>query len=56
MDTYAVIESGIVVNTILWDGLSDWTPPPESIAVDISGNPGVSIGYTYAGGVFSAPA
>ena len=24
---YAIIRDGIVENIILWDGVSDWTPP-----------------------------
>jgi hypothetical protein len=50
---YAIISStGLVVNTIEWDGATFWQPPAGHIAVatDEAG-----IGYTYANGTFTAP-
>ncbi|AMO79706.1 hypothetical protein [Obesumbacterium proteus] len=53
---YAVIESGIVVNIVMWDGASDWAPPDGSEEVKIPAGTIAGIGYTYAAGVFTAPA
>ena len=30
---YVIVEDGVVVNVILWDGVSDWTPPEGCTAV-----------------------
>ncbi|MDT4813623.1 hypothetical protein FQZ97_466130 [compost metagenome] len=32
-DRYLVIQDDVVVNVVLWDGASDWTPPEGSEAV-----------------------
>ena len=33
MKTYAVVdESGMVINVIVWDGVSDWHPPARCFA------------------------
>lgn len=54
MKNYAVIniETGLVENTVVLDGVSEWTPPDGTIVVqsDIA-----SIGWSYADGVFSPP-
>jgi hypothetical protein len=50
---YAIISStGLVVNTIEWDGATFWQPPAghTAIATDEAG-----IGWTYANGTFIAP-
>ena len=50
---YAIISStGLVVNTIEWDGATFWRPPTghTAVATDEAG-----IGWTYADGVFIAP-
>jgi hypothetical protein len=52
---YAIIENGIVVNTIEWDGSTPWEAPAGSTIVQIPDGAYVGIGSTYAGGVFSAP-
>nr|WP_198039366.1 hypothetical protein [Paraburkholderia sp. SOS3] len=53
--TYALVENGIVVNTIVWDGdTQDWSPQSGQTAVLVPANAGpVSIGWTYSNGVFS---
>jgi hypothetical protein len=56
LQTYAVVAGGVVVNTILWDGISDWAPPEGSQAVVIPTGTYAGIGSTYTDGVFSAPA
>lgn len=55
MNTYAIIENGIVVNLVVWDGVSKWSPPAGSTAILIPADTSVSIGYTYNGTTFSAP-
>lgn len=54
---YALIENGVVVNTIVWDGnTADWTPPAGQIAVLVRPEDGsVSIGWLYDGSHFSDP-
>jgi hypothetical protein len=56
MDNYAVVnsETGIVENTVIWDGVegSGWAPPEGCIAVE---SDVASIGWTYANGLFAAP-
>jgi hypothetical protein len=50
---YAIISStGLVVNTIEWDGATFWQPPAGHIAVATTE---AGIGYTYANGTFTAP-
>lgn len=49
--TYAIVNSsGEIVNIILWDGQSDWTPPPDCQAIQ---SDAAQIGGTYLNGVFS---
>lgn len=48
---YAVIENGVVVNTVLWDGTTAWSPPGLVLPIEDT----VSIGFLYADGVFTAP-
>lgn len=52
---YAIVENGIVVNTIVWDGQSEWTPPPGSTVVLIPDGAYVGIGSTYSNGQFGPP-
>lgn len=54
--SYAVIENGMVVNVIVWDGEAEFTVPDNHQLInisDISDQPG--IGWVYSGGVFTAP-
>jgi hypothetical protein len=44
---WAVIDGGLVVNTVVWDGVSDWTPPEGTILESLSDWPHVGIGWTY---------
>lgn len=52
VNKYAVIEGGIVVNLIVWDGKS--ALPPES-GEPVAAGDGVSIGWGYNGSEFSSP-
>lgn len=54
--SYAVIENGMVVNVIVWDGEDEFTVPDNLQLInisDISELPG--IGWAYSDGVFTAP-
>ena len=53
--SYAVIENGMVVNVIVWDGEAEFTVPDNQQLIDISDiseHPG--IGWGYSDGVFTA--
>lgn len=54
---YAVVENGVVVNIVLWDGNTEtWQPPTGTTAVEITDATGPAyIGGTYANGVFAMP-
>lgn len=53
---YAVIDgNGLIVNTILWDGNSGWTPPDGMTTQPIGDLP-VGIGWSYINGEFIPPA
>ncbi|MFL9904228.1 hypothetical protein PQR71_39925 [Paraburkholderia fungorum] len=51
---YALVNNGTVVNVIAWDGASPYAPPSGETVVPVPGNAG--IGWSYASGMFSAPA
>ncbi|EFO0655468.1 phage tail protein [Escherichia coli] len=54
--SYAVIENGMVVNVIVWDGEAAFTVPDNQQLInisDISAQPG--IGWAYSDGGFTAP-
>ena len=53
MSTYLVIKDNKVVNTVVWDGESDWTPP-EGTTVELAPS-GVVIGWTRVAGNWVAP-
>ena len=58
MIRYAIINTStnIVENVILWDGVSDWTPPDDHIAVNAEDTI-VGPKWTHnSDGTFSAPA
>lgn len=50
---YALVESDVVVNVILWDGKGEqfdgW------LYIELDEDSIVGVGYTYSGGVFSPP-
>jgi hypothetical protein len=55
LQIYAVVQNGVVVNTALWDGVSEWTLPTGTQAVAIPSGTVTGIDATYSGGVFGAP-
>lgn len=52
---YAIVQNGVVVNTIEWDGSSAWTPPAGASVVKIPDGAYVGIGSAYDGKTFGAP-
>ena len=53
MNGYLVIKDNTVINTVVWDGVSDWTPP-EGTTVELA-PAHVGIGWTRVGGNWIAP-
>lgn len=54
--TYLVIDSsGLVVNTIIWDGKSTWAPPEGHQAIKLPKNSEAGIGWSYIDGQFTPP-
>lgn len=49
---YAVVVDGVVVNLVVWDGISDWKPV-QGEAVLTDGD--VGIGWGYVNGEFINP-
>ena len=49
---YAVVQDGVVVNVVMWDGVSEWAPPAACTVVQ---SDTASIGDAYDGEKF-APA
>jgi hypothetical protein len=44
---WAVIDGDTVVNTVVWDGESEWTPPEGTLLESLAEWPHVGIGWTY---------
>jgi hypothetical protein len=56
MANYALVENGVVQNTIVWDGNTEtWQPPSDMIAVPIPEGAVVDIGGKYSDGEFLPP-
>ena len=53
MNGYLIIKDEQVINTVLWDGVADWTPP-EGTTVELA-PAHVGIGWTRVGGEWIAP-
>lgn len=54
--TYLVVNlDGLIVNTVLWDGKSTWSPLEGHQAVKLPKDSVAGIGWTYADGVFTPP-
>ena len=49
---WAVIDVDTVVNTVVWDGVSDWTPPDGTTLVSLAEHPHVGIGWDFVDGEF----
>jgi hypothetical protein len=56
ISTYAIVENGVVTNTVLWDGNTEnWQPPPESTANLLPEGSPVCQGYMFDGNNYTAP-
>ena len=49
---WAVIDGDVVVNTVVWDGESDWTAPEGTTLVSLAEHPHVGIGWDFVDGEF----
>lgn len=54
MNNYAIIQSGKVMNIVIWDGGDGWSPPDGSTAVQLPEGAPVDIGWSYDGTKFTA--
>lgn len=52
MARYAVVENGVVINLVEWDGNSTWSAPTDAVIVAARPDAVVDIGYRYADGNF----
>lgn len=52
MNRYALVKDGFVVNTIIWDGESEWSPGEGVTAIPLDDSDAVSIGDSYDGSKF----
>lgn len=48
MNRYAVIENGVVINVVIWDGVSEWAGADQSVPCGEQ----VKIGDSYSEGQF----
>lgn len=57
LEGYAVVKDGVVINTIVWDGVTNWEIPDGCIVVRAitNGAPVAGIGWTYSNGQFTPP-
>lgn len=55
MANYAIVENGVVVNIVIWDGVAEWSPNTGQTAVEIKDGDEVGIGYSFIDGEFVAP-
>jgi hypothetical protein len=55
MDNYAIVQNGLVVSIVIWDGETEWTPGDGAQAVLIPVGLFVDIGFAYDGSRFIAP-
>ena len=44
---YALILNGIVQTIIIWDGIAEWSPPPESLLILLNENEECAPCYIY---------
>lgn len=53
---YAIVQDGVVVNVVMWDGNTDtWSPQENQTTIELT-DASVGIGDTYSKGVFERPA
>lgn len=57
MTVYAIVENGVVINTVVWDGnAATWSPPDGTTAQPLSDGSPVCVGYAWNGSTYTAPA
>jgi hypothetical protein len=54
MNKYAIVLEDQVLNVVVWDGESTWTPPAGATLVEVTGVP-CGPGWTYTLGAFVPP-
>jgi len=54
MSKYAIIDNGVVINIVVWDGVAAWSPESGK-PVEIKDSVFVDIGYLYSNEQFTAP-
>lgn len=50
---HLVLSDGVVVNRVLWDGVSPWEPPPGTELAPAEG--GADVGWRRSGGIWHPP-
>ncbi len=55
MANYVIVENGVVVNIVIWDGEAEWSPNSGQTAAEIKDGVEVDIGYSFIDGKFVAP-
>lgn len=53
---YAIVESGMVINIVCWDGQDTWSPQEGQDAIEIKHGVDAGIGYSVVDGEFVPPA
>ena len=54
MNRYAIVRDTLVENVVLWDGVSSWTPPAGTQAINVD-NTVCGPGFTFDGTAFTPP-
>ena len=53
---WAIVENGVVTNTVLWSGNEDdWKPPEDCVIVKLTDADKCGFGWTYSNGSFTPP-
>lgn len=52
---WAVVQSGAVINIVIWDGETQWVAPNDSELIQINIDQRCGIGWTWDGTSFSEP-
>jgi len=54
MSKYAIIDNGVVINIVVWDGVAAWSPEPGK-PIEIKDSAFVDLGYLYSNEKFTDP-
>ncbi len=53
---YAIVQDGMVINVVVWDGKTEWQPPAGTTAIEVTEQTGPAyIGFGYIDGHFATP-